>query len=455
MKGNWLAKSGIPGINFPAIPDREAATMLAIQFQLAQSEWWTADELLSVQLRELTPLVHHARDSTRHYRTIHIGDDATLTQESFRSLPLLRRGDIQTAGDDLFSNRIPELHGPTTEVMTSGSSGRPVTVLKSQLSARYWKAFTLRDSLWHRRDLSAQLGSIRYVADPKVGRPPDGTTFKGWGPATDEIFPSAPASLLSVGTSIEEQAEWLIRRDPAYLVTHPSNLRALAEHFMRNALPRPASLVQVRTVGELLPQETRDLCREVFGVGIADMYSAQEVGYIALQCPESDNYHVQAENVLVEVLDDAGDPCAPGEIGEVVVTDLHNYASPLLRYAIGDFAEVGVACRCGRGLPTLTRIIGRQRNMWVRPDGRRAWPLITSKKMRGAAPYRQLQLEQESMGLIVVRVVPDGAFTREDQTALAGAIWQCLEHRVELRFDIVDSIKRGPAGKFEEFICRI
>lgn len=429
--------------------------LLAIQFQLAQSEWWSADQISSAQLQELTPLVHHAKKTTRHYQNLEIDDDLALTEESFRSLPLLSRQDVQKAGERLFSNATPALHGSTSAMMTSGSSGQPVTVLKTQLSAHYWQAFTLRESIWHKRDLSAHLGSIRYVADPDKGRPPHGTPLMGWGASTDNIFPCAPATLLSVGTPIDEQAKWLCDTDPTYLLTHPSNLRALAEYFAATALPTPPSLVQVRTVGELLPQETRDICRNVFGVGIADMYSSQEVGYIALQCPETDNYHVQSENVLVEILDDRGDPCAPGEIGRVVVTDLHNYASPLLRYVIEDYAEVGEGCRCGRGLPTLTRIVGRQRNMWVRPDGRRAWPQITSKKMRTAAPYRQLQLEQRSLDLIIVRVVPDRTFEAAHKVALTHVIHECLEFPVELKFEVVGSIERARNGKFEEFICRI
>ena len=97
------------------------------------------------------------------------------------------------------------------------------------------------------------------------------------------------------------------------------------------------------------------------------MYSSQEVGYIALECPTGESYHVQAENVLVEVLDDQDRPCSPGDVGRVVVTALHNFATPLLRYDIGDYAEVGAPCPCGRGLPALRRIMGRQRNMALLP----------------------------------------------------------------------------------------
>jgi len=458
MRPDWLPTTCDTDSFFPAVPDHYAALLLSIQFQLSQSEWWSPDQLLQTQLKQLTPLIHHAKRTCPYYRGIGLSPSTVVSEEDFRSLPLLHRRDIQTAGEELFSTNIPaypHLPGYTDRVMTSGSTGQPVTVLKTPLMSLFWFAFTLRDSIWHRRDLSASLGVIKYFENTDFANPPYGTTVSGWGPATDAIFPPAPCTLLNVGTPIDEQAAWLQTIDPTYLLTHPSNLHALAEHFKTNSLATPKSLLQVRTLGELLSQDTRDICREVFGVGIADMYSSQEAGYLALQCPDSENYHVQSENALVEVLDDTGSPCAPGEIGRVVITDLHNYASPLLRYDIGDYAEVGEPCQCGRGLPTLTRIIGRERNMWIRPDGRRAWPLVTSKKMRKAAPYRQLQLEQQSINSITVRLVPEGFFGFDEEKALTSAIHECLGYPIGLRFEVVDSIPRGRNGKFEEFICLV
>ena len=81
------------------------------------------------------------------------------------------------------------------------------------------------------------------------------------------------------------------------------------------------------------------------------MYSCEEAGYIALQCPQAEHYHCQSESVLVEVLDDEGRPCTPGQVGKVVLTALHNFAMPLIRYENQDYAEVGPPCACGRGLP--------------------------------------------------------------------------------------------------------
>src|SRR5690606_42070577 len=124
------------------------------------------------------------------------------------------------------------------------------------------------------------------------------------------------------------------------------------------------------------------------------IYSAEEVGYIAHQSPQDESYLVQAEHVIVEVLDADGAPCLPGEVGQVVVTTLNNFARPLIRYALGDYARVGGPAACGRGLPVLQDIRGRQRNMLRLPDGNRIWPRTGFKEYAAGAPVVQHQLVQ-------------------------------------------------------------
>ena len=95
-----------------------------------------------------------------------------------------------------------------------------------------------------------------------------------------------------------------------------------------------------------------------------------------------------AESVLVEILNDDGTPCAPGEIGRVVVTALQNFATPLIRYEVGDYAEASAPCPCGRGLPVIRRIMGRVRNLLVLPDGKKIWPAFGSRGLTEIAPIR-------------------------------------------------------------------
>ena len=440
-------RSAIRGIEWPALPDAHTARLLALLWQLEQSEWWSPAELAAHQQRQLAAVIAHAATTVPHYEASLAG--ASLAD--WAGVPILTRHDVIAAGPRLASRRYPAQHGDAHETISSRSTGEPVRIRMSEVVGTFWQALTLRDHAWHRRDLSARLGAIRYLGDAEPR--PEGTRGTGWGPATAGLAPDAPLSVLSIATTTEEQVAWLLREDPAYLLVYPTVLGAMLR-LLATGPERPRSLREVRTVSEALSPDTRALCRDVLGVPLVDTYSAQEVGYIALQCPDGPGYHVQAERLLVEILDDDGAPCQPGQIGRVVVTDLHNFATPLVRYALGDHAEVGPPCRCGRGLPVLTRIVGRRRNMLTYPDGRTAWPLFTVA-CREAARYRELQLVQESRDALRLRVVPLAPLTDGDRAALTAALHRSLGHPFAVAIDEVAELDRSPAGKLEEFVSRV
>ncbi|MFQ5620024.1 MAG: hypothetical protein ACE5FR_13760, partial [Rhodospirillales bacterium] len=170
------------------------------------------------------------------------------------------------------------------------------------------------------------------------------------------------------------------------------------------------------------------------------------------QCPDYPHYHVLAEGVLVEGLDDDGRPCAPGDVGRIVITALHNFATPLIRYEIGDFAEVGPPCPCGRGLPVITRIAGRVHNMLTLPSGEQVWPVqFFSSELLAVAPVRQFQFVQRSVEEIEVKLVPARDLTDGEKAALRTLIGTRLGPDFALRFVYVDEIPRLPGGKFEDF----
>jgi phenylacetate-CoA ligase len=153
----------------------------------------------------------------------------------------------------------------------------------------------------------------------------------------------------------------------------------------------------------------------------------------------------------VEVLREDGNPCAPGEVGKVVLTDLHSFALPLIRYDVGDFAEVAPASPCGRGLPAIRRVLGRVRNMLVHADGRKVWPLFPDRRFSEIAPVRQYQIVQKSLDHIEARMVLEQPLTTAQGAALRDAIGTALGR--EFRIDVieVEGIPRTAAGKFEDF----
>ncbi len=450
-------RSAIPGCVWPAVPDARGAALLAVLQQIEHSQWWPPARLREWQLRQADGLLAHAFASVPVYRerleAAGFAPGRGLDEDVWARIPLLGRTDIQQTGERLLSTAPPAEHGAGDEVSTSGSTGVPVTVHRSGLVALFWDVFTLRDHFWHRRDLTAKLAAIRsYPNDQAVY--PDGVQAARWGRSTAALYETGPFVGLSVITGTAQQAEWLARHRPDYLLTYPSAALALARHCRDSGIDL-SFLRELRTLSEPVTPELRRLASEVWGAEVTDAYSTQEAGYLALQCPDHDHYHVQSENVLLEVLRPDGSPCAPGEIGRVVLTTLHNFVMPLIRYDIGDFAEVGEPCPCGRGLPVLQRIVGRVRNMLTFPDGRTAWPLVGEMFYRGVAPIRQYQMIQKAPNRLELRIVPERPLTAEEEDELRAIVRRRMGHPFEIDFSYHDEIARGPGGKYEDFRSEI
>lgn len=445
-----IPRTSVQKVGWPAIPGQQASLLLAMQFQFTQSQWWQPEVLRQQQFRQAANLIAHAVRSVpfygEHFRTTGYDHAAGVRLESWAELPLLQREHIQRFGDALCSRQLPPDHGRVFEYTTSGSTGSPIRFSKTEITEFFWRAFTLRDHLWHQRDLSGKLAVIRTTVNE--------AEWAGWGPATNDVFDTGSCATLNIRTDIAAQAEWLRKQNPNYLLSHPSNIMALAKRSLENGIRVP-HLRQVRTFGETVMPGLREACLEAWGATLTDVYSAEEVGYIALQCPAHEHYHVQAESLLVEVLDGAGRPCSSGEIGRVVLTTLHNFAMPLIRYQIGDYAEVGEPCPCGRGLPVLKRIMGRQRNMLTLPDGRQHWPSFPAEGWLAIAPVRQFQLVQRDLASIEARFVADRAVTADEKQQLAAMLHEYLRYPFRIDFVQLDEIERKPNSKFEDFISEV
>jgi phenylacetate-CoA ligase len=355
---------------------------------------------------------------------------------------VLSRRQFQSA-QGLFCDTLPAGHEPVYESQTSGSTGEPVVVRRTAVNGMDWLAVTMREHLWHRRDFLEPLCAIRAsVSELK--------RWKDWGPPVNWLFPSGPLLGIPVPTDVGRQIELIRDFKPRILLMYPSNLAALMDRW--EDLP---CVRQILTIGETLSPRTRDEAARRFGA-ITDTYSSQELGTIAIQCPQSPLYHVMAENLLVEVLNGDGTACREGESGRVVATDLRNFATPIIRYDIGDVAQVGPACPCGRGLPTLSRIFGRERNLVLMPDGTRHWPLVGFCHFREIAPVMQYQFIQDGRESIELRLVTERALSPDEEAGLTARVRANLGFAFTVRFTyLANRLPPGANGKFEEFVCRV
>jgi phenylacetate-CoA ligase len=221
-----------------------------------------------------------------------------LTPDRFSALPVLTRSDLQGEFAALKRSSVPLAHGAVGKGRPSGSTGRRVHTLKTDLTELFGRAF--------------------------AGR----------------------AVALPIRTDVATQLDGLVQQNPDHLLSYPSKVGELARLALACSARIP-HLRQARTMGEALSDAVRELCRAAWSVPVTDVYSSDEVGYIALQCPDREHCHVQAESLMVEVLDVDGRSCSAGETGRVVVTASLDFVLPLLRCEPGDYAEAGRAARAG------------------------------------------------------------------------------------------------------------
>lgn len=430
----------------------EASALQTLSAAFTRSERFAPDEMRRRQSVLLDALFEHHTTTTQSFRDrLEHADLYASSARGFarlRKLPPISRHQIQSARDTFNSSRIPSAHFPLDRVKTSGSTGEPVSIIRTAVNRLYWSAFGMRDHAWNGRDVGGRMCAIRAGIETRM-------ELSDWGQPANLLGPTGRCLALPITTPVGEQVTVLDEFQPEILLVYPNNLRALVDEWhARKALL--GSLKHIRTIGETVSDDLRRHVQANTGLRIEDSYSSQEAGPIAIQCPEGGLYHIMSEALVVEVLDDQNEMCAPGQTGRIVLTDLHNYAAPLIRYDIGDFASVAGACTCGRTLPTLGRILGRERNLLRRRNGDRHWPLVGFHSFDNVAPVRQYQFIQHTFEEIELRLVTDDALDDAQQQRFRSIAASALGG--EFHFRVTQSRTRLPVGangKFEEFVCRV
>jgi len=209
----------------------------------------------------------------------------------------------------------------------------------------------------------------------------------------------------------------------------------------------------IETTAEKVSQPQRELMEEVFQCKVADWYSAREMGTIGYQCPAG-SLHV-CETRYLEIL--ANDRVVqPGELGEVVITSLHQYGMPFIRYKIGDMAIYAEeACSCGRGLPVLKEVVGRLHDFLVATDGHFVHGAFFSHTFRLYPEIAKYQVYQPDRTHLEVRIILSSPVEPAWFEKVRQEIQHIFGEDMQIALTVVDNIPLTPAGKHRFIISEV
>jgi phenylacetate-CoA ligase len=229
----------------------------------------------------------------------------------------------------------------------------------------------------------------------------------------------------------------------------------VAEYVRRVGLPgiRPRGIIATAMV---LHDWQRRVIESVFGCPVTNRYGCEEVSLIACECERHDGLHVNADGVYVEILRD-GLPVGPGEPGSVIVTDLRNRAMPILRYQVGDVAVWSDRrCDCGRGLPLLERLEGREADYVLTPAGELISGISLTDNFGLHVPgLDQLQIIQETLHRFLFRIVRGPDFGEDSLRRISELVGERFGSEVSFECEYVDAIPQEASGKYRFCISKV
>lgn len=401
-------------------------------------------ELQEIRLRQL---IRHVYLHVPYYSELMQANDLTpedvLTIEDLQKLPFLTKASLrENLYFDLFADnhRKPDM----LKIATSGSTGEPLVHYadRRQLEMRWASTFRSGEwTGWRFGDRQARLWHQTLGMSKSQ-------VFKEY---LDAFFMRRlfiPAYEMNED-SLQQLIEKLRRFKPVLIDGYAESFNFLA-HYARNHGISGLQPKAIMTSAQIMPPQVREVIEREFKTSVFDKYGSREFSGIAYECDQHQGHHIVAESYIVEILKD-GRPARPGELGEVVITDLNNYAVPLIRYRIGDLAvaiDPDEACSCGRGLPRIGRIEGRSQAIIFCAN--RTW-LPGTFFAHFFKDYdfavRQYQVVQREENAIELKIVPESGFSATVQDEIVAHLHRYMGEAMDIRVELVDQIPMLRTGK--------
>lgn len=413
---------------------------------LESMQWRSREELRALQDERLVRLIQHAYTRVPYYRRVF--QECGLTPSSVQSrddlsrIPLLNKSDVRRhAYFELFSDDYQKrgVH----RISTSGSTGEPFVTYadKHQLEVRFattlralrWTGWEFGDPqlrLWHQKLGMSRSQAFRERLDAMLLR--------------RHFIPAFEINQEGLETMVRE----IEKVRPVLMDGYAESLNFLATYLKQGGRLRVAPKALMSSA-QVLPQQTRALIESSLDAKVFDKYGAREFSGIAYQCSESSNLHVMDESYILEIVVD-GRPAQPGEVGEVVITDLNNFSFPLIRYRIGDLATAvdnTTACPCGRGLSQIGPVQGRTQAIVHCANGRWLPGTFFAHFFKDYDDQvRQFQVVQSSPGEFDLKIVKGPHWSESSFTDLIDALREFVGETT-IRVDYVSEVPLLATGK--------
>ncbi|NNL67032.1 MAG: phenylacetate--CoA ligase family protein, partial [Myxococcales bacterium] len=363
-------------------------------------------------------------------------------REDLHKLPFLTKDDVrENLYFDIMAENVDRRN--VLRITTSGSTGRPFVCYADREQLEFRWAATLRAQEW----------TGYAFGDPCV-RLWHQTIGMRWDQALKERIDGLFCNRLYIPIfemkedGLEQTLRTIEAKRPVLVDGYAEAFDFLARHLGDGGgighAPRA-----LMSSAQSLPQHSREVIERAFGCRVFDKYGSREFSGIAYECDAHDGHHVVSEGYLVELLVD-GRPARPGETGEVVITDLNNYAMPFIRYRIGDLAVAmeQTPCACGRGAPRIGEIHGRVQAIIQGTDGRYVPGTFFAHVLKDYEyAIERFQVIQDEPGAITFRWVPGGRFSESVLEEVLGAIRRHLGDDLKIRLDRVDHVPMIATGK--------
>ena len=421
---------------------------------LLRRAYWSHDKLQDYQNRKVREIVQYAYVHVpfyhKRFKQLDIQPSDIKTVRDLNRLPILRKEEIRKNLGEMTSG---EFNVAKLKMRrTSGSTGEPLYFYISNAEDEYRKAKHLRANMGcgqRPRDRWVMITSPMYFNQAtKLQR---------------MIGFFAPLSV-SVYDDVGSQVSTISSLKPDVVDGYASSLLLLAKEVEKKGVDsiKPRLLI---SGADLIEPHSRKFVEKMFGAPFFDQYGCAELERLSWQCVEKDGYHIDADSVVMQFVDEEGEEVAPGERGEIVCTSLFNYAMPFIKYAIGDIGKASTVedCLCGRTLPLMEVIEGREDSVVALPDGR-----VLSSFVFIAATYQlsfyssieKFRVIQKGIDRFRFLIKVKGRDVDESlaETELKSLFCKVFSLSMEaVRFDVefVDDIPLDKGGKFKIFVSEL